>query len=174
MRRDEFEELCAKHRRSTLGYLFTCCRDLGLAEDLVQETMLIAFEKRESYFPEADFGAWLISIARNLWLRERSKRKLTVSLSETVENNASILFARELYGEDAWDDHRAALATCLRKLSDSNRKLLDLHFNDGQTYERIARVAGLTVSWVKVRMHRVRKALQECVRGVLRAQESDV
>ena len=58
---EEFANRCNEHRRDLLYYAFTCSRDLALAEDIVQEALVIAVNKREFYFPEADLKAWLIS-----------------------------------------------------------------------------------------------------------------
>ena len=58
MNESEFETLCSQHRRAILAYAYTCSRDMHLAEDIVQETLLVAHKKRDQYFPEADFGAW--------------------------------------------------------------------------------------------------------------------
>ena len=58
-----FEDLCRPQQRPLLAYIYTLCGDYHLAEDLLQDALAIAHQKREHYFPEADFGAWLRAIA---------------------------------------------------------------------------------------------------------------
>src|SRR5436190_19518019 len=88
----EFERLCQEHRRAILSYAFLCCRDLSAAEDIVQETLTIAFEKRDQYFAEASFGGWLISIARNVWFRERIRRRPQSLTSTFIDEHATLIF----------------------------------------------------------------------------------
>jgi len=169
----EFERRLAKHRRQVLAYAFMCCRDLHLAEDIVQEALTIAFRKREQYFPEADFGAWLISIARNVWYRERERRGLEARAARFIEANASLLFDEERYSDARWEEERRALVDCLRKLDGQDRGLLEAHFQRGLRYAEIGRSLGRTVAWVKVRMFRVRAALLQCVRLSLGGAKPD-
>jgi RNA polymerase sigma-70 factor (ECF subfamily) len=166
----EFERRCEEHRRALTAYAFTCCRDLSLAEDIVQETILIAFQKRDQYFPEAEFGGWLISIARHVWFRERDRRRIVHDASRVIHDNASLLFAREDYGEDAWERERAALQGCLGKLGDVDRELIRAHFTEQLKYDEIAGLMQRTLTWVKVRMFRARMSLLECVRLVMRTE----
>ncbi len=166
----EFERRCEEHRRSLTAYAFTCCRDLGLAEDIVQETLLIAFQKRDQYFPEADFGGWLLSIARHLWFRERDRRRIVHDAAKFVHDRASLLFDRERYEDDAWDRERVALQGCLGRLGTVDRELIRAHFTDHLKYAEIADLMKRTLAWVKVRMFRARMALLECVRAALRAE----
>jgi RNA polymerase sigma-70 factor (ECF subfamily) len=160
----EFEQKSREYRRALLAYAFTCCRDLNLAEDIVQETLLIAFQKREQYFREADFGAWLISIARNVWFKVRDQRKITQRAAQFVEANATLLFDRDSYDEDRWQDERRALGRCLEKLADVDRDIIAAHFTRRLNYAEIAERMRRTLSWVKVRMFRARAALLDCVR----------
>jgi len=165
MRPERFEARCADQRRGLLAYLYTLCGDYHAAEDLVQETLLVASQKREHYFPEADFGAWLRAIARNVWMRERrASRRRPAPSAEIVEHLADDLFAAEQYAEPRWQAERAALAGCLDELEAADRDLVRGHFASGRKYEALARAAGRTLSWVKVRMFRARKQLADCVR----------
>jgi RNA polymerase sigma-70 factor (ECF subfamily) len=172
----EFEELCEKHRRALLAYVYTCCRNTALAEDIVQEALLIAYNKREQYFPEANFGGWLIAIARNVWFRERDKlvkRGEQVPLNEAIDANASMLFTSSLYDDDAFEARRNALAACLGRLGGPDREILDLYFTRRRRYAQIAEMMNRTLSWVKVRMSRVRAQLLHCMKKSMEAAEAE-
>jgi RNA polymerase sigma-70 factor (ECF subfamily) len=164
----EFERRCEEHRRSLTAYAFTCCRDLSLAEDIVQETILIAFQKRDQYFPEAEFGGWLVSIARHVWFRERDRRRIVHDASRVIHDNASLLFDRENYGDDLWGREREALQGCLGRLGEVDRELIRVHFTEQLKYAEIAGLMQRTLVWVKVRMFRARMTLLECVRLALK------
>ena len=160
-----------EHRKALQAYAFACCRDLSLAEDIVQEAIVIAFKKREQYFPEADFSGWLISITRNVWFRERERFQTSQRHTRLLEENADLLFNPEQYSEERLDREREALRHCLKKLPDSERQLIEAHFERNLKYAEIALEMKRTLSWVKVRMFRARNALLGCVQ--LRLRESE-
>ncbi|NRA40476.1 MAG: RNA polymerase sigma factor [Planctomycetes bacterium] len=163
----QFSEECESRRRSLMAYAYTCCNNVHLAEDIVQDTLLIAFNKRESYFAESDFGAWLIAIARNVWFKERDKRRIRDKHMPFIQEHAAQIFNNANYNDNKWENEEAALNSCLQKLSDVDQELISRHFQQEEKYQDIAGKLGKTLSWVKVRMHRSRKALLECVqRGV--------
>lgn len=171
MMSDSFTSKCEQARRGVLSYAYACCGDLNLAEDIVQETMLIALQKQAHYFPDADFMGWLISIARNVWLRERDRRKIDNRARKFIEQNATLFFEEQLYSEGEWQAERSALRECLGKLPDCERNIIALHFSAGRKYDAIAQAMGRTLSWVKVRMFRARAALLECVRRTMAQSE---
>jgi RNA polymerase sigma-70 factor (ECF subfamily) len=167
----DFSSQCERVRKGLLSYAYMCCGDLNLAEDIVQETMLIAFQKQAQYFPDADFMGWLVSIARHVWLRERDKRKMATRARQFIEQNATLFFDEQQYSENEWDAERMALRECLRKLPDSDQNIIAAHFSGRLKYEAIAESMGRTLSWVKVRMFRARAALIECVRRTMAQSE---
>jgi RNA polymerase sigma-70 factor (ECF subfamily) len=170
----EFERLCKENRKAVLSYAYLCCRDLDLAEDIVQDTLTIAFEKRDQYFPEANFGGWLVSIARNVWFRERNRRRLSSRPAAFIDENAAYLFDEGAYAGRAWEEESRALQGCLKKLSPTDQDLIRAHFSEKKKYAEIAQVRERTLSWVKVRMHRARIALLECVRLALGTRGSEI
>jgi RNA polymerase sigma-70 factor, ECF subfamily len=157
-----FASACASRRPGLYAYALTCSRDPHLAEDIVQETLLIALRKREMYVAEADFGLWLASIARNVWFRERERVAINRRrhVPQPVEDLAIELMD---IPAEAWDREAAALRHCVAQLRNEDQALLQRHFTAGEGYEAIAGAMRRTVSWVKVRMHRLRKSLQVCV-----------
>ncbi len=173
MEKAEFEKMCTDRRRAVLAYAYMCCRDLHLAEDIVQETLTIAFQKRDQYFPEADFGAWLISIARNVWYRERERRGIAARAARFIESNAALIFEEDRYSETRWEKERRALDGCIRKLGGVDREILEAHFHRNRRYAEIAQAMGRTVAWVKTRMYRARSALLQCVRLFLKEAEAN-
>jgi RNA polymerase sigma-70 factor (ECF subfamily) len=157
-----FAAECEQRRPGLYAYALTCCRDPHLAEDIVQETLVIALRKRAMYLQESDFGFWLVAIARNVWFRERERagtqRRRVVP--QPVEELAIELMD---VPAGAWDAEAAALRRCVATLSEEDRALLQRHFTDNQGYDAVAQGMRRTLSWVKVRMHRLRKALLVCV-----------
>ncbi len=74
--RHAFSELVRRHQsavRATLRRLTT--GNHALADDLAQETFMLAFRNLGSFRQEAKFSTWLYRIATNAWLADARKRK---------------------------------------------------------------------------------------------------
>src|SRR5579875_306793 len=79
-----FETLVNTYRRELLVHCYRMLGSLSDAEDLVQETLLRAWEKRAPLSSPQSYRAWLYRIATNLclnWLRSVSRRSLPSDLS---------------------------------------------------------------------------------------------
>ena len=63
--RRSFSELVRRHQRSILRLALRYLRDPGLAEDVVQESFIKAYEKIASFEGRSSFKSWLFQIAVN-------------------------------------------------------------------------------------------------------------
>src|SRR4030095_824450 len=74
--RHAFTELVRRHQSTVRA----CLRKLtagnhALADDLAQETFVLAWRNLKSFRQEAKFSTWLYRIATNCWLADARKRK---------------------------------------------------------------------------------------------------
>jgi RNA polymerase sigma-70 factor (ECF subfamily) len=133
-----------------------------LAEDAVQESMLLAFKALPSIEEPAKFASWLYAITRHMALRmsrssqqERSRRvDLDQLLIEHSEALARPLTVRDMF-EEAWV--RAAVDA----LDENHRLILKLRFYDEMPLKRIADFLDLPLTTVKWRLHRAKHLLRE-------------
>ena len=79
-----FARLVQQHQSVISGLLFSSTGDFHKSEDLAQETFLIAWNKLGELKNDADFLAWLCTIARNL--AHRSFRKKSVNMNHETLN----------------------------------------------------------------------------------------
>ena len=164
MKPEEFNRQCEDRRRALLAYAYTCSGNIHTAEDIVQETLLIACSKQKEYFPEADFLSWLISIARYVWLRECERKKKHNNAISALTEHATLLFDDSRYQNQLQETKLAALRNCLKKAPESGRELIRLHFEEKLKYDQIATRLNRQSGWVKMRMLRLRRQLLQCVR----------
>ena len=124
------------------------------AEDIAQDALLRAWRRRSTLRDEGRRKEWLGTIVRNEAFRQHSR--VRPDPVDTVEN-----------WEGAEDDRiistveRADLHAALKRLPESDRKLIELRYEEDLTQEAIARRLGLPDGTVKVRLHRVRHKLRE-------------
>ena len=173
-----FEPLVDQYGRTALNIARRMLNDPFDAEDVTQEAVLQAFLGLRSLQNPDRFGPWLHSIVINLcrmrlrarrdwrpadeWKGGRVPENLTVSdLQPSAE---SIYEATEL--------HEVVLAA-VQTLPKDQRQAVSMHYLDGLSLREIGILAGVSVSAVKVRLHRARAQLRsELIQALGRLGES--
>lgn len=126
------------------------------ADDLVQETLLRALAKIDSFQPGTNLSAWLFTILRNQFRSEYRKRRREVE--DADGNYAEKLKTQpEQLGKLEFDELRRALAA----LPDDQREALILVGASGFSYEETAEICGCAVGTIKSRVNRARTRLAE-------------
>lgn len=124
-------------------------------EDLVQETLIAIHTRRESFDRERPFTAWLYAVARYRMVDFFRRRRDQVSL-ELID------------AELAFEDDAAAVMdvdTLLGTLSPKQAHAIRATQVEGKTAAEAAADAGISVSDVKVSVHRGLKALAARIKG---------
>ena len=126
------------------------------ADDLVQETLVKAWDKHESFQPGTNLKAWLFTILRNEFYSQMRKRGREVQDSEGLftENLAQ---HPSQYGSLDMQDFRKAL----EKLPEEQREAIILVGASGFSYEEAADICGCALGTIKSRVNRARQKLQE-------------
>jgi RNA polymerase sigma factor (sigma-70 family) len=136
--------------------------DTNVAEDVVQEALLIAVTDLDRLREPERFGAWLAGIVRNL-CRRHSRRDADWSW-EALHGGRVV---RELVDPDAGPEELAlrgeaerSVAAAIGRLSDGQRDAVRMHYLDDLSYREAAAALGIDVGAVKARLHRARAALR--------------
>lgn len=149
----EFEALYRAHAPEILGYL--CRRSAGHdAQDLLAETFLIAWRRRDDLPGPTQRRAWLFGTARRLLLAS-GRGGLAVVLTDSVDTWSG----PEPSGTEADDPTSQIVRTALAALPETDRELLTMTVWEGLQVVEAARVLGLTASAARVRLHRARVRL---------------
>jgi RNA polymerase sigma factor (sigma-70 family) len=144
-----------------------------LAEDVVAETFLAAFSRRDRYdTTRADARPWLYGIAvRQIGRHRRAgARQLRLLRSVPTEPPGEDPGGRAAERVSA-EQLRPRLAAVLSGLSRDDRELLLLVAWTGLTYEEAAEALGMTVSAVRARLHRIRVRTRRALGGTNPMQE---
>ncbi|MGN7313298.1 RNA polymerase sigma factor SigY [Alkalicoccobacillus gibsonii] len=141
-----------------LKYLIKVTLHPQMAEDLTQETMMKSVEKIHLYNGESKFSSWLITIASNLFidLKRRKKRERQWMEQEQALRKMKWNAANR---NDEWADVLDVLAD----VSVEIRMPIVLKHYYGYSYEEIGKMLGIAEGTVKSRvsngLKRVRKEL---------------
>jgi RNA polymerase sigma-70 factor (ECF subfamily) len=139
-----------------------CYRMLGSAqdaEDAAQETFLRVYKAMHRYDRKRSFSSWLLSIAAHYCIDQLRKRRLnTVSVEElpypVLPDNSPGMEASLSSKED-----RDRIRLVLDTLDPVDRAAIILYYWYDYSYKEICETLSLSMSAVKSRMHRARRAM---------------
>lgn len=153
---DEFKTVLIETLPALRGFARTFERNPARADDLVQETMVKAWAKRDTFQPGTNMKAWLFTILRNAYISQfRKKRREVEDVDGAMTERLSEKGRQE--GHMAFLDLRDALA----KLPEDQREAVVLVGASGLSYDEAAAVTGVAAGTVKSRVSRARRRLGE-------------
>ncbi|QND51027.1 RNA polymerase sigma factor [Phyllobacterium sp. 628] len=126
------------------------------ADDLVQDTIMKAWAKQDSFEPGTNIKAWLFTILRNEFYSQMRKRGREVQDSDGIFTEQLSVHPSQ-YGALDLQDFRKAL----EKLPDDQREAIILVGASGFSYEEAADICECAVGTIKSRVSRARTRLQE-------------
>lgn len=133
--------------------------DRAEAEDVVQETMIRVWNKRDEWDGLESIEAYCVTIARNLAIdRSEKKDAHTVELTPEAEQTpeASGPYDRLVNKERLMLVHRL-----VSELPEKQRLIMQLRDVEGQSYKEIAVALHLTEEQVKVNLFRARQKVKQ-------------
>jgi len=157
--RAAFEQLYRRHRDRIYGLLWRLGGgDAALAEDLLQEAFVRAWQKIDSFRGESRFGTWLHRLSANVALSDRRLRLRRVTREVALEDGAE----RTVSGErDVRAPQQMDLERAIAGLPERARAVLVLYDIEGYSHAEIAELTGMAVGSSKAQLHRARKLVRE-------------
>lgn len=160
-----YECLLVPHLPMLFAYCRAICGDYHRAQDVVQETALIAYRNLNHLFPEVDLACWLKAIARRQAL---AARRESTRLGKRIEEALEAAYADA--SPEAMALERDALAHCLKTLDARSGQLIRGHYFEGLRLAELASAFSLNLNTVKTLLYRARLSLKDCVQRRLRTE----
>ena len=136
---------------------FSLTRNRENAEDLVQDTLLLAFKNKHKFAPGTQLGGWLYTILRNSFINKYRKQKVRQDL-----NRQTYAATLETTAPDRTDS--LLMATHIRQkiaeLPLAFRTALEMRI-DGYQYAEIAEASQEPIGTIKSRIHLAKRMLRE-------------
>jgi len=160
----EFFRLLTDSQSRLYAYILSLVADPERARDVLQETNLVLIRKADEFEIGTNFIAWSFSVARYQILASHTRRSRDrLVFSEDVVAGLTEEFDAE---GGTFDDELQALDCCLERLPEHHRRLIEQRYQKSRPIKSIAGELGQTANAVAVKLHRIRKTLLECIRGV--------
>ncbi len=129
--------------------------DATEAEDVVQDTMLRAWERRAEWESIENVQAWLTQICKNLALDRKKKMSRTESMNAQTTARLTTSPTGDTEGQ------LALLHQLIAELPPPLDDLVRLRDIEGFTYREIAEQLSLTEDQVRVYLHRARGRIRQ-------------
>lgn len=158
----EFSILITASQQRLYAYIYSLVGHTASSWDILQETNLILWAKREDFKEGTNFQAWTHTVARFqvlAFLRDKTREPLSILTPKIFEK-----FEAEEKPE--MEDHEArikALAKCLKKLAPAASDIIRWHYEEKQSLSKISERLCMTSNAVKQALFRARRNLQQCV-----------
>ena len=140
--RDVFFSLFMRYQRDLYNVILAMCPNYTQADDILQETATLMWQKFEELKDHEAFFAWGVQIARFKLSNHRRKKTAGLWLNEEVLNR--IIDETEKCIEDS-SGRIAALQNCLLKLPENERRLIALRYEEGKSFSEISKLCNHTI-----------------------------
>ncbi|MDQ3286295.1 MAG: sigma-70 family RNA polymerase sigma factor [Actinomycetota bacterium] len=156
--RRAFSELVRRHQAVVYR---ACYRVLGNREDArdaSQEAFLRAYRRLDTFQGRSAFKTWMLRVAMNVSLNQRSRRELPRTSIDSAEPISGLETpeAELMKSEAATQLHQA-----LQTVQSNHRAAVVLRDLEGLTYRETAEALGIAEGTVKSWVHRGRRRLKE-------------
>lgn len=170
--RAALDQLLRQHERNVYRFGLRMCGDEESAKDVLQNTLLMAFEQFGSYRGEARVSTWLYSIARSFCARHH-RRTRSAPLHDVpldAPDGAERLTSESDSPAEASEKAEMAelVGAAIAALPESYREVVLLRDVEGLSAAEASTVLDLEVSALKSRLHRGRQLLKRSLATLLR------
>jgi RNA polymerase sigma-70 factor (ECF subfamily) len=167
----EFIRLLAAHSQSLYRYIFTLLPDPDQAQDVYQDSVMTLWEKFGDYRALEPFLPWAYRFAYFKVLAHRKRNRRQPLL---LDDDVLAILAEEQVEENEWlEAQLRMLPGCLEKLTQNERRLVEMRYNGRASVAQIAHETGRLADTLYRVLHRVRKKLLHCIEHRLAMEEHE-
>ncbi len=138
---------------------FRITLDSAEAEDVVQDTLIRVWNKREEWSQFESVEAYCLTVARNLAIdRSQKMEAQNVELTPEAREMADTLTP---YDSLAQDEQMQLIHRLVNELPEKQRTIMQLRDMEGKSYKEIADILQITEEQVKVNLFRARQKIKQ-------------
>jgi RNA polymerase sigma-70 factor, ECF subfamily len=165
---NEIMRLLTAHQGMLYAYILSVHPNRVAAQDILQETNMALWKKRDLYEAGTNFKAWAFRFAhfQTLAYLKRVKNRDWLVFSEKLMEAMSDEACEVL---DEFEARSGALKNCLSKLSATDQELIRSHYQSGLPLAELGSRLGRTRAAIKQALLRIRRNLRTCIERQLRA-----
>ncbi len=171
---EAFNVLVGRYKHPLINFVFRYLGDYDQADDVVQETFIRLYQKKQLYRPIAKFSTWIYTIATNLaktQLRNRSKQTIfSLNRGKQDESQREYEIRDDRYPADRLAEaalNHDIIQRALSALPEQFREAVILSDIQELSYDEICAITGMNMGTLKSRLNRGRSQLQELLKDLV-------
>ena len=156
-----FVRLIGMHQYQVHRYVLSLVPNPHDAEDLYQQTNLFLWREFDRFEEGTNFVSWACAVAYHevlAWRKRKSRERLVFS-----DDFLAAVSAALVSGAERIESRLQALSSCVQKLPEHHRELLELRYGERGRTEAIAKKLGRKADAVHRMLSRIRRALFNCI-----------
>ncbi len=165
-----YVELVNRYRDRLMNFIYRYVGTRQEAEDIVQDTFVKLFQKKDYYRPISEFSTWIFTIASNLAkteLRKRKRRKVSYLSQLGMEEKDFDIPVEDTTDEEMVGEFtESQIQNAIQSLQLHFRTALILRDIEELSYEEISKILDVPLGTIKSRINRARLQLQEMLKQV--------
>ena len=160
-----FNALVRKYQKDLHAFIWRKIGDFHYAEEIMQDTFLLAYKKLPTLRNPNQFAAWLYAIADRRcihWTRKKAPvvQSLEAASADLVEKYSYARYISKQREAEVSERHNKIVKNLLKRLPKRERKVVTLYYLYEMPIKKISQYLGVPVNTVKSQLQRARKRLQ--------------
>ena len=160
-----FTILVQKHQKSIHTFVWRRVGDFHLAEEIAQDTFLIAYQKLSTLKDPRSFAGWLYRIAARQCVTVQRKKEIQMESLDhinikRIEKISYSQYIAKKQRETLTEAQRNLIHKLLAQLPKVERTVITLHYLREMTCQEISQFLGVPICTVKSQLHRARRRLK--------------
>ena len=163
----EFVAQITRSQRQLHSFILSVVWNPAEADDVLQETNLVLWEKAAEFDAVRPFLPWAVRFAQFqalAWLKRHRRQHQRLVFDDDLARLLADEAARE---EAVFEERRQALAACLQRLPAEQRDLIARRYEPEGSVGALAAAGGTTPKAVSDRLRRIRHTLLQCIQRTL-------
>jgi len=156
--RDALAALYRLYHPRLFKFVFRLTRSYGASDELVNDIMLVVWNKAGSFRGDSRLSTWLFGIAYRQALRKLSRK--TLSIARDVEPDSLSDTRSSVVEQQDW------IRQGIERLPPAQQLAVILVFYVGLSYDEVAQVTEVPVNTVKTRMFHARRKLKAALQRI--------
>ncbi len=167
-----YEILVKRFKDPLMNFVYRFLGDRDATTDIVQDTMIKFYLKKDSYQSIAKFSTWIYTIAGNLAkneLKRRNRRQILSISNDDPDDYTLQIEDKKFVAPDRAADNsikEVMVQKALLRVKPIYRELVILRDIEGFTYDEISGMTDLSIGTVKSRINRGRAHLQKLLKNI--------
>ena len=154
--REAFAELVRRYQRVVVSTAWSVLRDYQAAEDVSQDSFVLAFRELGALRSPQAFGPWLLTLTRREALRRRRRKSVSIATDSAIDSAVATT-------KPEWQQEYGNLVEALGQLPEHERDVVVFHYLDGYSAREVGELTGRPVGTVTKQLsraiHRLRRLM---------------